>query len=447
MPILNSDAKKSVRKQRNGKIKRKDVKKVNIRILRKKKKTASESGLPHSGTKKKHSGKALYAFPILMIFGILFLGASQSAIPDSIPKNEIENENETVYSSAKAENVTASTAESEYTAKLFGVFPSKTVKSTPSLDKELIPCGDVFGVKFFTKGVVVTSVSEVESAEGIISPAAKAGLKPGDILLSVNGKEINTVDALGECVRQCDGKEITVSFLRDEKQYKAKLSPIKALSDGSYKSGMWVRDSTAGIGTITFYDPENGSFAGLGHGIYDSDTEILLPLLKGAVVDIDLDDIIKGRSGHPGELKGSFGNEKTGSLLCNTPCGVFGVLNHAPNTIRQPMKAAPHSEIVTGPAVILSNVDGNGIKEYDIEIVKIYTGNEETKNFVIEVTDPALLEATGGIVRGMSGSPVLQNGKLIGAVTHVLVSDSHKGYGIFIENMLRSMPETISDAA
>ena len=411
-------------------------------------KKKKEKGLSETiSTKRKTKGRFLYAFPILILFGTLFLGASQSAIPDRVTRKQTVSES--VLSSTKAENVNAGVYESdtEYTAKLFGILPTKTVKSTPTLEKKLIPCGDVFGVKFFTKGVVITTISEVESTEGIISPAAKAGLKAGDILLSVNGKEINTVEELGETVRKSDGKELTVTFSRDDKAYKAKLYPIKALPDGAYKSGMWVRDSTAGIGTVTFYDPETGAFGGLGHGIYDADTEVLLPLLKGAVVDIDLTDVIKGRSGHPGELKGSFGSEKLGTLLTNSPCGVFGVLNRAPNFVSQATDVAPHEEITLGKATILCDVDGNGIQEYEIEIVKIYTGTEETKNFVIEVTDPSLLEKTGGIVRGMSGSPILQNGKLIGAVTHVLVSDSHKGYGIFIENMLRSMPKTLADAA
>ena len=187
---------------------------------------------------------------------------------------------------------------------------------------------------------------------------------------------------------------------------------------------------------MTFYDPDDGSFAGLGHGIYDADTELLLPLLKGAVVDITLNDIIKGRQGYPGELKGDFSTEKTGALSKNTACGVYGFLTKAPQTVYGKLPCASKSEVTTGKATILSNVDGKGVAEYDIEIVKIYSGNEETKNFVIKVCDDRLLSATGGIVRGMSGSPILQDGKLVGAVTHVLMSDPQKGYGIFIENML-----------
>jgi stage IV sporulation protein B len=228
-----------------------------------------------------------------------------------------------------------------------------------------------------------------------------------------------------------------INFIRDGKKYKANLLPVKSSSDGKYKAGLWVRDSTAGIGTITFYNPDDGSFAGLGHGIYDSETELLLPLSRGAVVGLDMEDILKGKTGHPGELKGSFGTEKKGSLLKNTTGGVFGVLSTPPETVSDPLPCALKGEVVKGDAYILSNVDGRGVKKYSINIDKIYSGNEATKNFVISVTDERLLELTGGIVRGMSGSPIIQNDKLVGAVTHVLVNDPTRGYGIFIENMLK----------
>lgn len=394
------------------------------------------------------AGKSIYAFPLLLLCGLLFLGAADGAIPDRLTTSEIEALTAEDISSAATIAENTGEISDAYTAKLFGIFPTKSVEKTSESQKALIPCGDVFGIKFFTRGVVITSISEVESTEGILSPAAKAGLKAGDILLAVNGNEINTVEALGETVENCNGKTLTVDFSRDGNRYKAKLTPVQNLSDGIYKSGMWVRDSTAGIGTVTFYDPESGTFGGLGHGIYDSDTEVLMPLLKGAVVDIELNDVLKGRSGHPGELKGTFGSQQIGELYTNSPCGIFGVLNRAPACVRtEPMPIGTREELETGPAVILCDVDGNGVKEYDIEIVKIYGGTEETKNFVIEVTDPTLLSLTGGIVRGMSGSPILQNDKLVGAVTHVLVSDSHKGYGIFIENMLSHQPKSLEKAA
>ena len=385
--------------------------------------------------KKFNKNRLIYFIPLLLFLSILVLGAAEKAIPNEIyvalPESfAASGENSQVSAQISHDN--------NYTAKLFGLIPAKSVEGNTSENRMLVPCGDVFGVKFFTKGVVVTDLSEVETDEGIISPAAKAGLKKGDVILSIDGKETNTSEQTTKIISESGGKELVAQFIRDGKKYKARLLPVKASLDSQYKAGMWVRDSTAGIGTVTFYDPDDGSFAGLGHGIYDSETQLLLPLLRGAVVDITLQDIIKGRNGHPGELKGNFGTEKTGTLFGNTSCGVYGVLAKEPQLIYGKLPCALKGEVEKGKASILSNVDGLGVKEYDIEIVKIYSGNEETKNFVIEVTDKELLEKTGGIVRGMSGSPIIQNGKLVGAVTHVLVNDSAKGYGIFIENMLNA---------
>lgn len=392
----------------------------------------------HEQRKEKKAKKRYGIFcvvPALIVCALLFVGAADTAIPDTVYRDELAT-----YSSETLSGVSAETQEQnydvEYTAKLFGVLPAKNIKSTVSSDFCVVPCGDVFGVKFFTKGVVITDMSDVESNEGIICPAKKAGLKTGDVITKIDGKEINTVEQMGKAVSDYNKGTMTVEFNRDEKNYKAKLLPVKSSSDGNYKAGMWVRDSTAGIGTVTFYDPEDKSFAGLGHGIYDADTQLLLPLLKGAVVDISVTDIVKGRNGFPGEIKGSFSDIKTGSLSGNTVSGVFGFLNKAPQTVYEKMPCALKNEVKTGNATILCNVDGKGVCEYDIKIAKIYTGEEPTKNFVIEVCDDRLLAKTGGIVRGMSGSPIIQNGKLVGAVTHVLVSDSKKGYGIFIENML-----------
>lgn len=385
----------------------------------------------------KNKGKCarlIYALPVLMMCTALLAGASEKAIPDVFYTDKVQTAGFAPQTSVTA--TSGNISDNIYTAKLFGILPTKTVTATLPSDLYLVPGGDVFGVKFFTKGVVITDMSEVESEEGIICPAKKAGLKNGDVVLSVNGKELESADSLTQHIESCGGKELELEFVRDGKNYKAKLLPVKAIADGAYKMGMWVRDSTAGIGTVTYYNPDDGSFAGLGHGIYDTDTELLLPLQRGAVVSIDLEDVVKGREGHPGELKGSFGSEKCGTVLKNTPTGVFGVLAYTPQAAYDKIACAIKSEVTEGAATILSNVDGKGVKEYNIEIVKIYSGNEETKNFVIEVKDDRLAQLTGGIVRGMSGSPIVQNGKLVGAVTHVFVNDPTRGYGIFIENML-----------
>ena len=329
------------------------------------------------------------------------------------------------------------------TAKLFGTIPVKQVNVEVIPDLKLVPCGDVFGVKFFTKGVIVIGSTEIETENGFVSPAQAAGIEKNDIITEVNGTEINTVEALAEVVEKSKGKPLTVSYTRENQVYETTLTPQLSLSDKKYKTGIWVRDSTAGIGTLTYYNPQNGCFAGLGHGICDIDTGELMPLLRGTIVDVNITDIVKGKSGSPGELKGVFETDKTGALIGNTDFGVYGMLDNSPTCVYEVMPVASRNEVEAGEATILSNVDGNGIKEYDVTLSKVDVRSDGTKCFVVEITDERLIELTGGIVQGMSGSPILQNGKIVGAVTHVLVGDPTKGYGIFIENMLSAMPELL----
>lgn len=321
------------------------------------------------------------------------------------------------------------------TAKLFGAVPigNVTVEVKP---RALVPCGQVFGVKFFTKGVIVIGDTPIETADGFVNPAKAAGLAKNDIILSVNGRAVNTVEALAEAVEKADGKALTVVYRRGGKESTALLVPVRALSDGRYKSGLWVRDSTAGIGTMTYYDPETGAFAGLGHGICDVDTGELMPLLRATVVDVHISDIVKGRAGVPGELKGSFDIEQKGTLTDNTALGVYGVLEQAPCDVGEALSVAGRGEVHDGEAYVLTDPDGNGVQEYSVRLSRVDPRSDGIKSFVVEVTDPHLKELTGGIVQGMSGSPIVQDGKLVGAVTHVLVNDPTKGYGIFIENML-----------
>ncbi len=394
-------------------------------------------------TEKSKAGRSV-KFRTLLIFGILcaiVLGSVDYAIPD---RTVISRQDIVKNVSSDADKVTAQVVQPYEdcgaTAKLLGVIPSKNIKIKVSDNLKLVPSGDVFGVKFFTKGVIIVGMSEVESYDGIISPAGRAGLRKADIITNVNGTEINTAEDLKSIIEECSGKELTIDFTRDGKAYKTKLLPLMSLADKKYKTGLWVRDSTAGIGTITFYNPSNNSFAGLGHGICDSDTETLMPLLRGVIVDVNLTDVIKGRDGRPGELKGDFGTLKRGSLIGNTECGVYGVMDVKINSISEALPVGTREDMTEGPAEIYCNVDGNGIEKYAVNIVKIYTGEENTKNFILEVNDEKLLSKTGGIVQGMSGSPVIQNGKLVGAVTHVLVNNPKRGYGIFVENMLCEMP-------
>lgn len=303
---------------------------------------------------------------------------------------------------------------------------------------ELIPGGMAFGVKFFTEGVIVLGTTGVETASGVVSPAKDAGLTAGDIIIRACGVEFDSANALVELIAGSGGKPVTVAYIRNGTEQTVTVSPARDVANGVYRIGVLVRDSTAGIGTVTFIDPETLDFGGLGHGIYDSETGTLLPLGRGAIVEVEITDVVKSERNSPGELKGAFGKALVGELWDNCDEGVFGRFSEIPDTAYEPMPIAASSELKEGSAYILTTLSGNEIGRYEIEIEQIYKGSGSTKNFLIEVTDERLISKTGGIVQGMSGSPIIQNGKLVGAVTHVLVNDPTRGYGICIENMLDS---------
>ncbi|MCL2095360.1 MAG: SpoIVB peptidase [Oscillospiraceae bacterium] len=331
-----------------------------------------------------------------------------------------------------------------YTASLFGLIPIKKVQVNIFPEASLIPGGMPFGVKFFTEGVVVVGVSDIETDKGAVNPAKTAGIKTSDIITKINGIEVGGVEETAQIIESSKGEVLTLGVIRDGRNIELKLKPVFSVSENKYKSGIWLRDSTAGIGTVTFISPANYVFGGLGHGICDVDTGNLMPLRKGAIVDADISSAIKGKPEAPGELKGKF-KENMGTLLANTQNGIFGILSNMPVSPENsaPVPVGLGSDIKEGPAVIYSTVDESGVREFQIEIIKIYKNSSDSKNFLVKITDPELLEITGGIVQGMSGSPIMQNGKIIGAVTHVLVSDPSKGYGISMENMFSSMPDVL----
>ena len=369
---------------------------------------------------------------IALTFTAFILSASIA-----IPKNQTFFSNSDSYVvSSIAQNVSDYSGTHTLQANLFGTIPIKQVNVEVLPQTSLIPVGDVFGIKFFTKGVIVIGLSEIETENGFICPGNEAGLHKNDIITKVNGKEINTVEALALAVEQSNGKPLFVEFTHDGKTNYGEVLPCKNLSDGKYKTGIWVRDSTAGIGTMTYYNPKDGSFAGLGHGICDIDTGELMPLLRGTVVNVEISDIVKGKNGFPGELKGSFSSVKQGILTINSDFGVFGYLDSKPKMTTKEMAVAGRDDVLEGDATILVNADGKGVNEYSVRLSKINKRSYGTKCFVLEITDEKLLKMTGGIVQGMSGSPILQNGRIVGAVTHVFVNDPTRGYGIFIENML-----------
>lgn len=307
-----------------------------------------------------------------------------------------------------------------------------------ALQTELIPGGMAFGVKFFTEGAIVLGTTGVNTASGVVSPAKDAGLRAGDIIIRAGGSVFESASELTDIISGSGGKQIVIAYMRNGVEQTATVTPARDSENGCFRIGVFVRDSTAGIGTVTFIDPITLAFGGLGHGIYDSETSVLLPLLRGAVVDVEITDVVKSYPNSPGELRGNFGKVVAGSLYSNTEQGVFGAFNSLPKTERKPIPVASRAEVCEGDASVLTTLSDGGIKEYSVRIEQIYSSSGSTKNFLIKVTDNDLVAKTGGIVQGMSGSPIIQNGKLVGAVTHVLVNEPTLGYGIFIENMLNS---------
>ncbi len=319
----------------------------------------------------------------------------------------------------------------------------KAVECTSSSEvRTVIPCGTPFGIKMLTDGVIVTDFGCVDASRSQLSPAESAGIRKGDVIITVNGIDITDSNSLSEAV-QLSPDCCELGIIRDGDELSVTAKAQYSQKDGEYKLGLWTKDSCAGIGTMTFYDPDTGFFGGLGHAVSDSATGIRLPLLSGEITSVTITDVIKGGKGYPGELCGAFiSDTEMGTLRINSECGVFGNMEMSP-ILNEPLEVADSDEIKKGAATILTTVFGMMPKEYDVEIVSVDGGDSPTRNMTVRITDKELLATTGGIVQGMSGSPIIQNGKLIGAVTHVLVNDPAMGYGIFAENMT----DNISDAA
>ena len=330
-------------------------------------------------------------------------------------------------------------AGSQYPIKLS--LPCGAVIKTASVEvvrrDMVIPAGTPFGIKMFTDGVMVVGLSDLDIDGKTINPAKTAGIKTGDVIMTIDGQKVNFNEDVGEIVSKCGGKAVDITFMRDGEVKSTTLIPQKADDDGGYRAGMWVRDSSAGIGTMTYFDPKKNTFAGLGHAICDVDTGELMPLSTGEAVDVTITGVTRGSSGFPGELRGAFTTGRViGELKANNETGIYGYCKTSPAQ-NEPIPLATRSEVHTGPAQIYSTVSGIRPQSFDVFIERVAVAETaSTKNMVIKVTDPELIEITGGIVQGMSGSPIIQDGKLVGAVTHVFVNDPTKGYGIFIENML-----------
>lgn len=322
--------------------------------------------------------------------------------------------------------------------KLFGAIPFSTVQVEIIDQLSVAVLGHPFGMKLYTDGVLVIDTSAVDTPEGSVHPADEAGLKKGDYILLADGVSITCNEDLSEIVAASKGEAVRLEILRGEKKKTLIIHPAYAKESEGYRLGVWVRDSSAGIGTLTFYSPATGVVCGLGHGICDQDTGSLMTVDSGQMVAATILSSKRGEKGSPGELKGRLTYDTVANIERNCEQGVYGHLSGTLD-LANLTEVALKQEIVEGKAQILSTVEGQTPKLYDCTVEKRNGAfHAATQNLVVTVTDLELLETTGGIVQGMSGSPILQNGKLIGAVTHVFIDDPTKGYGIFAENMLET---------
>lgn len=334
----------------------------------------------------------------------------------------------------------SASGETEVTFNLLGLIPFKKMQVAVQPEITLIPGGEALGVALKTKGVLVVGTSDLGGSAGA-SPARLGGIKPGDVILSVADIDIIDTVHLQKTVAGLGGRMVPVRVLRDDKEQSLQLLPKLDDATGTYRLGAWVRDSTAGVGTLSFYNPETHEYGALGHAITDSDTGKPLSVSEGQVLKADIVDVQRGQKGSPGELKGSFLREKRlmGDITQNSILGIYGKLEETPDSSLYPqgLPVGLRSGVHTGPASIISTVDMAGPKEYQVEIIQVNRQQiPAPKSMVVKVTDEELLEKTGGIVQGMSGSPILQDGRIIGAITHVFLSDSTQGYGLYIEWML-----------
>ena len=332
----------------------------------------------------------------------------------------------------------------ELNLNLFGTIPVKEIDVNVIPKTKVVPMGNLIGAKLYTSGVLVVGMSEIQGDDQQKhKPYEGSGIEEGDMIVEMDSKKIANTDELVETVNSSKGKVIQIKYVRNDETITTSIQPIKS-EDNEYKLGLWVRDAAAGVGTLTFYEPSTGKFAALGHGIVDVDTGDIINIANGELVTSNLVAIKKGEKGTPGEIKGSIDSGVTiGNISKNTNFGVFGLVSNKNNLNLNGAKeyeVALRSEIQTGETEIICELENEKKEQYKIEISKIYTSNNyDNKSMMIKITDERLLQKTGGIIQGMSGSPIIQNGKFVGAITNVLVSDPTTGYAIFGDLMVKQM--------
>ncbi len=391
--------------------------------------------------------KCIRIFSVICFFAaisiLMFIMVGYVRIPDVLTVSEYDEMN--VSKTYVCQTLTSVSSkitnnnESEYvtSVKLFNIFPVKKAKVTVIQRKYVVPGGDVFGIRLYTRGVMVIRIDEVTTPSGNRSPGKTAGLKEGDMIISVEGVSITRNKELSAIIVQSKGETLKMQIERNGQAKEINFTPVLS-EDSTYKGGLWIRDSTAGIGTITWYDRSNGIFAGLGHAVCDVDTGEIMPLSGGNAVEATVNGCYKGSKGSAGELCGVFSSGLIGNLYINGNTGVYGVMSEYDSNA-DIIPVAMKQEVTQGAAQIICTVDKEGPKYYDAEITKVYKSSSSgERNFIIKITDEELIKKTGGIVQGMSGTPIIQNGMLVGAITHVFLDDCTEGYGIFAENMLET---------
>lgn len=361
---------------------------------------------------------------------------------------DIKNENQQTIetSSSNGEKLSQDVGKSTLEVSLFDNILLKNVEVSVLPKTKVIPVGNIAGVKLYTSGVLVVGMSEIEGNDNKkYKPYENTGIKEGDTIIKVNDKNINSTSDLIQTVNLSQGHDISIKYVHQQETKECSITPVKT-NNSQYKIGLWVRDSAAGVGTVTFYDPTSKTFGALGHGITDIDTNELINIASGEFITTRILNITKGESGNPGKIQGTIENQNNiGTIGKNTRFGIYGKVDNLASLNIDTSKEAEvalREEIQIGKAKILCSLDNQKPQEYEIEIEKIYKDNNyDNKSMKIKVTDEKLLEKTGGIIQGMSGSPVLQNGKFVGAITHVLVNNPQEGYAVFGDIMLKQAKE------
>ena len=405
---------------------------------------------------KKFFLKLLLVFFLLVFYAYFLL---IETIPDKLVLFEGENinikklfgisikqENEEILETSSNSVIAEEVGKKELEVSLFDKVKLKTVEVNTLPKTTVIPVGNIAGLKLYTNGVLVVGMSEIEGKNNKkYKPYENSQIQEGDTIIQINENIINSTQDLIDEVNNSKGENVNIKYIHEEETKECSIEPVQAY-DNQYKLGLWVRDSAAGVGTVTFYEPETKSFGALGHGITDIDTQQLINIASGEFVTTRILDIEKGEEGIPGRIQGTVENQANiGTIYKNTKFGIYGVVDNISSLnidTSKEMELALRDEIQTGKATILCSLDNRNIQEYEIEIEKIFKENNyDNKSMKIKITDPKLIEKTGGIIQGMSGSPIIQNGKFVGAVTHVLVNDPTQGYGVFGDIMLKQIKQ------